>query len=55
MDSSIKKYLAVGSSMILTTATLFGIPFKAYAHKIHEQACINESLPKVWNKHTAKT
>jgi hypothetical protein len=55
MDSSIKKYLAIGSSMLLTTATLFGIPFKAYAHKVHEQACINENPPKIWTKQTAKT
>ena len=55
MDSSIKKYLAVAGSMVLTTATLFGIPFKAYAHHIHEQACVNEKPPKIWNKHTAKT
>jgi hypothetical protein len=55
MESSLKKYLAVGGSMLLTTATLFGIPFKSYAYHVHEQACINENLPKIWNKHTAKT
>ena len=55
MDFSIKKYLAVAGSMVLTTATLFGIPFKAYANHIHEQACVNENPPKIWNKHTAKT
>jgi hypothetical protein len=54
MDSVMKKYLAIGSSMILTTTTLLGIPFKSYVNQIHEQACINEQ-PKYWTKSMAKT
>ena len=54
MQSSIKKYVAVSSSMVLTLAALFGIPFKAYVNQIHEQACVNEN-PKYWTKSMAKT
>jgi hypothetical protein len=53
MDSVMKKYLAIGSSMILTTTTLLGIPFKSYVNEIHEQACIDEQ-PKYWTKSMAK-
>jgi hypothetical protein len=53
MDSSIKKYLAIGSSMVLTTTALLGIPFKSYINHVHEQACINEQ-PKYWTKSMAK-
>lgn len=55
MDSSIKKYIAIGSSLFLSFATLLGIPFKAYVHQVHEQACINEHPPRIWTKHMAKT
>jgi hypothetical protein len=53
MDSRIKKYLAVGSGMILTTATLLGIPFKSYVNQVHEQACVDET-PEYWTKSMAK-
>jgi hypothetical protein len=54
MDLFLKKYLAVGSSIILTTTTLLGIPFKSYVNQIHEQACIDEQPPKYWTKSMAK-
>lgn len=54
MDSSMKKYLAVGTSLFLSFATLLGIPFKAYVNQVHKQACINEH-PKFWSKNMAKT
>ena len=54
MNSSIKRFLAIGSSVVLTTTALLGIPFKSYVEKVHEQACVDEQ-PKFWTKHMAKT
>jgi hypothetical protein len=53
MNFYMKRWIAVGSSALLTTATLFGLPLKSYVEKVHEQACIDEN-PKFWTKHMAK-
>lgn len=56
-----KKYIAVGSTMILTLATMVGIPLKAYVHQLHEnnpplEPCITpDTSPRFWTPTMAKT
>ena len=55
MNSNIKRYISLGSTMVLTLATMIGIPIKAYTqHVKYDPKCI-ETGPRIWNKITAKT
>ena len=55
MNTNIRRYISLGSTMVLTLATMIGIPIKAYTQHIqHDPKCF-ETGPNIWNKMTAKT
>ena len=49
-----RRYLSISSTVILTLATLIGIPLKAYVNWVtHDPKCV-EVGPKVWTPRMAK-
>ena len=60
MTSTLKRYIAVASSMMLVLATLIGIPTREYIKQIAaSQDCVPSGIafgvPNFWNKHMSKT
>ncbi len=56
METNIKKYIAVSSSILLTLVTMMGIPLKAYSQQVERDPnCIDErSTPRIWTPHLSK-
>jgi hypothetical protein len=51
---NIRKWTAIGGSMILTVTVLLGLPSKYYAKHVNE-LCYNENLlPKLWTPYASK-
>ena len=56
MNRILKKYISIGSSMLIVAATFVGIPIKAYIkHVKYDPKCVETGIPRVWTKHMAKT
>ena len=54
MNSNLKRYVSLGSTMILTMATMIGIPIKGYMQHIrYDPKCV-EVGPRIWTAMTAK-
>ena len=54
MQYGIKRFAAVCTTVLLTTATMIGIPLKAYVQHIkHDPKCV-DFPPLVWTTHMAK-
>jgi len=52
--SNIRKWIAVGGSILLTLTSLVGLPLKYYSQHVNN-LCYNEQrLPKVWTPYAAK-
>jgi len=54
MDNWTKRYVAVITSTLLTTASLIGLPLKQYSQKIHYNPKCIDKTPKVWTPHMSK-
>ena len=50
----IRKWIAVGGSILLTLTTLVGLPLKYYSQHVNDLCYNEERLPKVWTPYAAK-
>jgi hypothetical protein len=54
MAMKIKRWITIGSTMIIIAGSLFGLPLKYYSQHVND-LCYNENkLPKVWTPYTSK-
>jgi len=54
LDKNTRRLVSVGSTIVLTIATIMGIPLKVY-HKTIDAQCVDEqTMPQVWTKAKAK-
>ena len=52
--SKIRKWIAVGGSILLTLTSLVGLPLKYYSQHVNDLCYNEERLPKVWTPYAAK-
>ena len=54
MQQQVKRALSIGSTLVLSLATLIGIPLKSYIHMVnHDPKCVDIG-PFKWTPHMAK-
>ena len=52
--SKIRKWIAVGGSILLTLTSLVGLPLKYYSQHVNDLCYNEERLPKIWTPYAAK-
>ena len=54
MEQHVKRVLSIGSTLVLSLATLIGIPLKSYIHMVDRDPRCVDIGPVKWTPHMAK-